>query len=148
MRILVCGGRDFANPIPNDHSPENKRAINEYRFVHKILNDLTVEYSKEYNPNDNWLPIDITIISGAARGVDRAAADFAVVNFTQLEEYPADWKKYGKSAGYKRNQQMLDEGKPDLVVAFPGGKGTAMMVSIAKKANIPVREIKYDSYSL
>ena len=47
-----------------------------------------------------------------------------------------DWKKYGKKAGPLRNQQMLEEGKPDLVVAFPGGNGTADMVRRAKKANI------------
>ncbi len=46
--------------------------------------------------------------------------------------------KYGKSAGSIRNQQMIDEGKPDLVVAFPGGFGTKDMVRRAKKHNIEV----------
>ena len=55
-----------------------------------------------------------------------------------VEEYPADWKKYGKSAGPLRNQRMIDEGKPDLVVAFPGGVGTADMISRAKAYNISV----------
>jgi hypothetical protein len=47
----------------------------------------------------------------------------------------------GKAAGPIRNQRMIDEGKPDLVIAFPGGRGTADMVSRAKKAGIPVQEI-------
>jgi len=55
--------------------------------------------------------------------------------------FPADWGKYSKSAGYIRNKQMLAEGKPDLVVAFPGGKGTANMVKLAKLANIPIHTI-------
>ena len=42
------------------------------------------------------------------------------------------------AAGPKRNQQMLDEAKPDMVVAFPGGKGTAHMRQIAKAAGVPV----------
>jgi UDP-N-acetylmuramoylalanine-D-glutamate ligase len=54
--------------------------------------------------------------------------------------YPAKWDLHGKSAGPIRNQQMLDTGV-DLVIAFPGGKGTAHMVSIAKKAGVKVVEI-------
>ena len=67
--------------------------------------------------------------------------EFAVVHWTGLDVYPADWERYGLSAGYRRNRQMLEEGKPDLVVAFPGGKGTNMMVDIARKAGVPVRII-------
>lgn len=143
MKILVCGGRDFANPIPYDHSVENRKAMNEYSFVMKKLFEISNQYSKNYNPDDNWLPTDITIISGMASGVDSAAVDFAVVHYCDLETYPADWKTHGKAAGFIRNQQMLDEGKPDLVVAFPGGKGTADMVKRAKKAGVKVIEIEY-----
>lgn len=143
MRILVCGGRDFANPIPYDHSPENKKAMDEYRFVFKTLNEIINPLSKEYNPDDNWLPTDIIIISGKARGVDSAAIDWAVCNYAQFEEYPADWKKYPKAAGPIRNQQMVDEGKPDLVIAFPGSRGTADMIRRSKKAGIKIMEIGY-----
>jgi hypothetical protein len=55
--------------------------------------------------------------------------------------FPADWEKYGKAAGPIRNQQILVEGKPDLVVAFQGGRGTANMVSRAQQAGVPVVEI-------
>lgn len=64
------------------------------------------------------------------------AADHGI----SAEGFPADWRKYGKSAGPLRNQQMIDEGKPDLVVAFPGGTGTADMVRRAKAAGIRVIE--------
>lgn len=68
------------------------------------------------------------------------AVDWAVINWCPFTEFPADWDKYGKSAGYIRNQQMLDEGCPDYVVAFPGGAGTNMMKRIASKAGVPVIE--------
>ena len=48
-----------------------------------------------------------------------------------------------KSAGHIRNQVMLDKGKPDVVVAFPGGRGTADMVRRAEGAGIEVRRIKW-----
>ena len=55
--------------------------------------------------------------------------------------YRADWEGLGRKAGPIRNQQMLDEGKPDLVVAFPGGRGTANMMRIAREAGIEVIEV-------
>lgn len=58
------------------------------------------------------------------------------------ERYPADWEKHGKAAGPIRNQQMLTEGKPDIVVAFSdnlsNSKGTADMCRRAHKAGLPV----------
>lgn len=60
-----------------------------------------------------------------------------------VESYPADWKRYGRAAGPIRNRQMLEEGKPDLIIAFHSNlaesRGTANMVKIARKAGIEVR---------
>lgn len=81
------------------------------------------------------------IISGHARGADSIGEMYADERNIPLDIYPAKWNKYGKSAGFKRNMQMLVEGKPDLVVAFPGGRGTAMMCEIAKEANVDVMEV-------
>ena len=91
-----------------------------------------------FNVIDNIQPEEI--ISGMAKGADSIAAEYATRFGISLLKFPADWEKHGKSAGPIRNQQMLDEGKPDLVVAFKGGRGTAHMVSIARKAGIPVKE--------
>lgn len=130
MRILVCGGRNFTNQ----------------NFVWDKLHQIA-EKHVSFNL-DALGPIynyhELTIISGMAKGVDTIAADWAVTNWCKLLKFPADWDKYGKAAGAIRNQQMLDEGKPDLVVAFPGGRGTADMVRRAKKADIKVLEIKYE----
>lgn len=116
MRVLVCGGRDY-----NDRD----RAFAEL---------------------DRLLPLDGTtsIIVGGANGADRLAADWYFARIEQLsiiDHYPAQWKKHGRAAGPIRNQRMIDEGKPDLVIAFPGGKGTADMVRRAKAAGIQVTEI-------
>ncbi len=149
MRIIVCGGRDFAKVVRTkglikDESEEMQEAIRQYRFVFAELDKIIMEFSKERNDHDNWLPTDIVIIEGGADGVDSAAVDFATNNYCQLEEYKADWDVFGLAAGPIRNKRMIEEGKPDLVVAFPGGKGTANMVKQAVYAGIPVRLIKYE----
>src|SRR6266404_2551027 len=146
MRILVCGGRNFGRvvrtkPTIAAESSETLARLEEYKFIQDELNKLMIKLSANYDPNDNWLPTDIVIIEGGATGTDNAAADFATNNFCKLEVFPADWKQHGRSAGYIRNKQMLFEGKPDLVVAFPGGKGTAMMVDLANRAGIKAIEM-------
>jgi len=86
------------------------------------------------------LPISV-IIEGEAKGADRLARIAATVLHISVEQYPADWKTQGKNAGPIRNYQMLELGKPDLVLAFHDhmekSKGTKHMVSIAIQANIP-----------
>lgn len=123
MRILVCGGRNF----------------NDRDLLYNTLYDV-VPYH-EPDEYGNTLPKGVTIISGMARGADMMAYDWAVVNWCEVAEYPANWDKHGKAAGPIRNQQMLDEGKPDLVIAFKGGNGTIDMVRRSKKAGIETRLI-------
>jgi hypothetical protein len=81
------------------------------------------------------------VIQGGAKGADRTARSVAEQLGIMVREFPADWEKYGKAAGPIRNQQMLNEGKPDLVIAFPGGKGTQDMINRAKKAGVKVTKI-------
>jgi len=110
VRVLVCGGRDFSDQ----------------RAVDVALDDL----------HDNK---GITrIIEGGASGADRFAYEWAAINCVPIEHFVADWKRNGRAAGPIRNKQMLDDGKPDLVMAFPGGRGTADMVRRAEAANVPV----------
>lgn len=113
MRVLVCGGRNYA--------------------------DLDTAH--------NWLdalhlasPISC-VIDGGASGADRLGFEWAHCNGITTQTYKADWTKHGRAAGPIRNQQMIDEGKPDMVVAFPGGKGTADMIRRAKAAGIIVHEV-------
>lgn len=94
---------------------------------------------------DDWSLLNRTLINinpteiihGRAHGADALAFAWAEINRVKATAVPAEWGKHGKAAGPIRNQQMLDM-EPDLVVAFPGGKGTADMVRRAKKAGVRV----------
>lgn len=126
-RVLVCGGRNY-----ND-----KRMV--YNTLDKLCEDRGWQSPKdEYG---NWLPAYLSIIHGGATGADALADDWAVINWVPVMEYRAKWRAFGKAAGAMRNQQMIDEGKPTLVIAFPGGHGTADMVRRARKAGIETIEI-------
>lgn len=116
-RVLVCGSRDFADRGLLDAKLDE---------VRERLGD-----------------IPMRVISGAARGADRMAAEWAAKNGVPCDEYAAEWDRYGKSAGYRRNERMLNEGRPHLVVGFPQGesRGTRMMMDIASKARVAVEEI-------
>jgi UDP-N-acetylmuramoylalanine-D-glutamate ligase len=70
------------------------------------------------------------------------ASTWASLNGRGHVAFPADWKTHGKAAGPKRNRQMLDDAKPDLVVAFPGGRGTDDMVNKAKSRGVPVVRVE------
>lgn len=109
MKVLVCGGRDYKD---KDH-------------VFSALDELKQSLSG--------------LISGGAPGADTFAWDWAWANGFHCERFMADWKKHGRAAGPIRNQTMLDVGRPDLVLAFPGGRGTFDMVNKAKAAGVSVR---------
>ena len=118
LRVLVCGSRHFED----------------IQFVVDTLSDMF----------DNQFGNKVScVIHGDAHGVDKMADSFAYFCKVPVEAYPADWKKHGKAAGPIRNKQMLDDGKPDLVIAFlaPDSRGTKNMIEQATKANIPVKVI-------
>ena len=116
IRVLICGGRDFSNR----------------EFMWWELDKLASRKN-----------ISI-IIHGAARGADTLAMLWAMSRKIEQLAFPANWKKYGKSAGSIRNKQMLDEGKPDLVVAFTGGVGTQHMTLLASARGIKTIVIAED----
>lgn len=83
---------------------------------------------------------DFVLIHGNAPGAD-SLADAWGLSRRAYVDYPAQWQRLGRAAGPLRNQKMIDEWRPDLVVAFPGGSGTADMVKRAHAAGIPVRMV-------
>jgi len=111
LKVLVCGGRDFTD----------------YRAVAFALNRLSAERG----------PIEL-IVHGAAKGADSLAQLYADTAGICCKRYPANWKRDGRMAGPIRNEQMLVTEKPDVVVAFPGGRGTADCVRRAKDFGIEV----------
>lgn len=80
------------------------------------------------------------VVEGDARGADRLAGEWAYRRGVENIKFCAEWEKLGRKAGPIRNQLMLDEGEPDLVVAFPGGRGTADMMMRARSAGVEVIE--------
>ena len=109
FRVLVCGGRDYA------------------------------DRDRVFAELDALQPIRM-VIHGNARGADALAHEWCLSRRVQAAPCPAKWSKYGKRAGPMRNEAMLGH-SPDLVLAFPGGRGTADMVSRARKAGVRVVEI-------
>lgn len=110
MRLLVCGGRGFDDWF-------------------------------KFNQAVSLLPFRPSIvIHGEAKGADSMAKQWAMSQGIYPVGIPALWGKYDKAAGGKRNQAMIDIMKPEYVLAFPGGSGTADMVNRAIKNNITVWE--------
>ena len=77
------------------------------------------------------------LIHGGCTGADVIAGEWASQCRIEVVEVPADWKTHGKSAGPIRNSKMVGM-MPDFVVAFPGGRGTANMVSQSRSAGLTV----------
>lgn len=114
-RILVCGGREFTDGA------------------------YIAEYLYALGPR--------VVIHGAARGADKLAGLWAWRHRDRVVELPfpvptEEWDRFGGYAGHLRNARMLEEGRPDLVLAFyPGGPGTANMVRQAQAAGVEVWQI-------
>lgn len=111
-RVLVCGGRDYRDRATFVATMDRLDSL--YQFT--------------------------TVIHGMARGADHEAEVWGVSRDKTMMRFPADWDASGRAAGPLRNQAMIDEGRPDIVVAFPGGRGTADMVARARKAGLLVTE--------
>jgi predicted polyphosphate/ATP-dependent NAD kinase len=133
MKVLVTGGRYYGALLPGtpreNLAHERKRVDKELFMLNETLTQMRI---------DGELT---SIIHGGATGADAAAAYWAKRTMIECQVFKADWKTQKRAAGPIRNQRMIDEGRPDLVVAFLGGDGTADMVKRARKAGIEVREI-------
>lgn len=110
VRVLVCGGREFSNDLMMAAVLDHLHSIHQFSHV----------------------------IEGEQRGADVMARDWALSRGIEVVPFPADWNKYHRAAGGIRNTRMLNEGKPDLVVAFPGHTGTMDMVRKSKERGVPV----------
>jgi hypothetical protein len=91
------------------------------------------------------VPIEV-VIEGEARGADRCAKGWAYTRKIRLLPFPADWVGGGSGAGPRRNLKMLCEGRPDVVVAFPGGRGTRDMVQKAKFCGYAVIDLRWEKW--
>lgn len=108
MRVLICGGRDFDN----------------MNAVSRAMRTVQERYGVT------------CVIQGGARGADYLGKLWAEREGIPVFECRANWNRYGKRAGPVRNGWMIEHGKPDLVVAFPGGAGTDNMLAQAAAAEL------------
>lgn len=123
-KVLICGSRTFMDE----------------QAIRAVIQGLKAQYYPKGT---------LRIISGAAKGADKIAAHIARENGLEVVEYPAEWDRFGRSAGPRRNSQMLQQEEPDLVIAFanvmPVGHGilltpgTQDMVVKAIRAGVPVQ---------
>lgn len=118
IKLVIAGGRDF----------------NDYDLLEETCNYMLSHLLNAY---------EIEIVSGGAKGADTLAQRYAKSNRFKLTIMSADWDKHGKSAGYKRNQEMADYATH--VVAFWDGKsrGTQHMINIANKDGLKCKVISY-----
>lgn len=86
---------------------------------------------------------DIEIVSGTAKGADRLGENYALEKGYHIAFFPANWKSFGKRAGYLRNEEMANYA--DALICFWDGesRGTMHMIDIAKRKGLPVRVVKY-----
>ena len=115
MKVIIAGSRSFTN----------------YQFLYLRCSFFIGAHE------------DITIVSGTARGTDRLGERFAKAKGFRIERFPADWDKYGKRAGYVRNEIMAKHA--DCLIAFWDGKskGTKHMIDLARKHGLKVRVVRF-----
>lgn len=115
MKIIIAGGRDF----------------NDFSKLKLICDSLLIKHEI------------IEIVSGCANGADKLGERYALEKGYIIKQFPADWSKFGKSAGYIRNTQMAEYA--DALIAFWDGKskGTQHMINLAKKCKLKIKIINY-----
>jgi len=82
------------------------------------------------------------VVCGMARGVDTVGFNWAKDNNIPVKEFPANWNKYGRSAGPIRNKEMADYAEALIAVMVPGSRGTKNMVETATKLGLKVHLMK------
>jgi len=120
FKVLVCGGRDY----------DNRERL--FAVLDKALRAA------------NLAGKTFVLVHGGARGADSLAGLWASMrqDSVSVRVYKADWDTHKKAAGPIRNNLMLTSESPDVIIAFKGGNGTAHMMSIGRKAGVPVYEAK------
>ena len=125
IRLAIVGSRDYPD----------------LEEVRRYLQRVVGKYGQARAPHL------VTVISGGARGVDTTAAQEARRLGLPVEEIPADWARYGKSAGFRRNHDIID--RATHVVAFWDGvsHGTAHDIDLARQADKPLKVVQPASQS-
>jgi hypothetical protein len=116
MGVIIAGGRTF----------------NDYDLLRQNCDEIL------------GLEVQIEIVSGTANGADKLGEKYATEKGHQIKQFPADWDKYGKSAGYRRNAEMAKYS--DLLIAFWDGKskGTKHMIDLANQYGLKTKIVIFN----
>lgn len=126
MRVLVTGSRNWT---------DRARVYNALRYLCEIQG---LMYEPDEHGNTMPDPSRITVVHGACpTGADFYADEWCLSNDFLAETHPADWARYGKRAGYIRNDEMVMT-EPDLCLAFikNNSPGATMTADLAEKHGI------------
>ncbi len=114
MKVIIAGSREFSN------------------F------ELLKEKCEELITNE-----EVEIVSGTARGADKMGEEYAKAKGYSIKRFPANWTKYGKSAGYLRNKEMAEYADSAIIFWDGSSKGTKHMIDLAKEKGLKVSVILY-----
>ena len=115
FKVIIAGGRDFNN----------------FSLLKGKCDKILVNQK------------NIVIVSGTANGADKLGERYAAEKGYRIKRFPADWNKYGKSAGYIRNKQMAEYAYALIAFWDKKSKGTKHMIDLAKKYKLLIRVVKY-----
>ncbi len=120
MRLIIAGSRTF----------------NDALLMKIKIASLLAKVNDGYPPD--------AVISGQARGADSLGEEWAKLRGIKVVHYPANWDEYGKSAGYRRNEEMAKEATH--LIAFHDGesRGTQHMIDIAERVGLGVKVVLYN----
>ncbi|AOV17982.1 hypothetical protein BJI67_13750 [Acidihalobacter aeolianus] len=82
------------------------------------------------------------VMHGGSSETDSLAQAWADQQGIPTEIYAAEWRRLGFAAGPARHGRIFDEGRPDLLVAFPGGRGTPDLVARARASGVPILDLR------
>lgn len=119
-RMIVAGGRDYSN----------QNVVNYY-----------IDRVKDVCDSRG---LSLVIVCGMATGADTLGRNYAISNGLEVLEFPANWNRYGKSAGYIRNKEMGDVADSAIVFWDGRSKGSKLMIDIMHELKKPVVAISYD----
>ena len=122
LKVIVAGGRDF-----NDYQ---LLGIEINKFLHSLLGSNT----------NLW---DVEIVCGKANGADVLGAQYGKNMGYSIKYFPANWSIYGKSAGYRRNEQMADYADACICFWDRKSKGTKHMIDLARQYELTLNIINY-----
>lgn len=120
MKLIIAGSRSF----------------DDYELLTEQLDEICAKY-------------DITeIVSGTARGADTMGELYAIAHDIPVKRFPADWNRYGKSAGYRRNEQMAQYADACICFSVDNSRGTEHMINLSKQYRLKLRVVRITHYAI